>query len=174
VVGSNLVATNAHVVAGISKPYVQDSDGTHGATPVWFDPKLDFAVLRVPNLAGHSLVIANKSAPVGTAAAVVGYPGGGGFKATPAAVSNHFVASGRDIYGRSHTDRDVYELRAKVIPGNSGGPLIAKDGTVIGVIFAESSTYEDVGYALTTGQVTDAINRAVAQNQRVSTGRCAE
>lgn len=174
VVGSNLVATNAHVVAGIKRPYVQDANGSHSATPIWFDPKLDFAVLRVQNLAGHSLVINNGPASVGAPAAVLGYPGGGAFMATPAAASNHFVASGRDIYGQSHTDRDVYELRARVIPGNSGGPLVAKDGTVIGVIFAESSAYQDVGYALTTGQVTDAINRAVAQNQKVTTGKCAE
>ncbi|HVI60577.1 MAG TPA: MarP family serine protease [Candidatus Saccharimonadales bacterium] len=174
VVGSNLVATNAHVIAGIPHPYVQDANGTHGATPIWFDARLDFAVLRVSNLAGHSLVIANQAVAVGTPGAVLGYPGGGPLVVGPAAISNHFVASGRDIYGRGHSDRDVYELRAKVRSGNSGGPVIAKDGSVIGVIFAESSNYEDVGYALTSGQVSDAIHQAVARNQAASTGRCAE
>ena len=55
VVGSNLVATNAHVVAGIKHPYVIDQNGTHSATVIGFDPNLDFAVLRVSNLAGKSL-----------------------------------------------------------------------------------------------------------------------
>jgi S1-C subfamily serine protease len=174
VVGSNLVATNAHVVAGIRHPYVQDSNGTHSGTVIWFDPEMDFAVLRVSNLAGKSLVLSNAHAKLGTAAAVLGYPGGGSFTAKPAAVSNQFVASGRDIYGRGHTDREVYELRADVRQGNSGGPLVAKDGSVIGVIFAESSNYEDVGYALTAAQVNGAINHAAAQNRPVSTGRCAE
>ena len=49
-VGSDLVATNAHVVTGIAHPYVIDSNGTHSASLIWFDPNLDFAVLQVPGL----------------------------------------------------------------------------------------------------------------------------
>lgn len=174
VVGSNLVATNAHVVAGIKHPYVQDGNGSHSSSVIWFDPNLDFAVLRVSNLAGNSLVISDKRAAIGTPAAVLGYPGGGAFQARPAAVSNQFTASGRDIYGRGNTQRSVYELQADIIPGNSGGPLVTKDGTVIGVIFAESTTYPNTGYALTTDQIRGAINQAAARNQPVNTGRCAE
>jgi S1-C subfamily serine protease len=174
VVGTNLVATNAHVVAGIRHPYVADSNGTHSSTVIGFDPKLDFAVLRVSNLAGHSLVVNDKRVAVGTPAAVLGYPGGGDFRAGPAAVSNQFTASGRDIYDRGNTLRDVYELRADIIPGNSGGPLVAKDGSVIGVIFAESTDYPHTGYALTADQVEGEINQAASQNQPVSTGQCAE
>ncbi len=168
------MATNAHVVAGIRHPYVQDSNGSHGSSVIWFDPDLDFAVLRVSNLAGHSLVVTDTRAPVGTPAAVLGYPGGGNFRAGPAAVSNQFTASGRDIYNRGNTLRDVYELRADIIPGNSGGPLVAKDGTVIGVIFAEATDYPHTGYALTSDQVKSEINQAASQNQPVGTGQCAD
>lgn len=174
VVGSNLVATNAHVVAGIRHPYVQDNNGQHGSSVILFDKDLDFAVLRVPNLAGHSLVVTDDHVSVGTAAAALGYPGGGDFRALPAAISNQFTASGRDIYNRAETLRDVYELRADIIPGNSGGPLVNKDGTVIGVVFAESTNYPHTGYALTSDQVTGKINQAAANNQPVGTGRCAE
>lgn len=174
VVGSDLVATNAHVVAGIRHPYVVDGNGTHGSTVIGFDPDLDFAVLRVSNLAGHSLVIADARATVGTPAAVLGYPGGGTFSARAAAVSNQFTASGRDIYGQGNTLRDVYELQADIIPGNSGGPLVARDGTVIGVIFAQSADYPHTGYALTTDKVKAEINQAAAQNQPIGSGQCAE
>jgi S1-C subfamily serine protease len=174
VVGSNLVATNAHVVAGIHHPYIEDDNGSHSGTVIWFDPSTDFAVLRVSNLAGHSLVISSKHIGNGTPAAVLGYPGGGSFTASPAAILDQFTAVGRDIYGRGKTSRQVYELQANVIPGNSGGPLVAKDGTVIGVIFAESTSYQHVGYALTTSQITGAINQAAAQNRAVGTGQCAE
>jgi S1-C subfamily serine protease len=172
VVGSNLVATNAHVVAGIKHPYVIDKNGTHSGTVIGFDPSLDFAVLRVSNLAGKSLVVSHKHFGAGTPAAVLGYPGGGGFSANVAAVLDQFTASGRNIYGRGSTSRDVYELRARIIPGNSGGPLVATDGTVIGVIFAESTSFQNVGYALTTSQVTTEINQAAASNHTVSTGSC--
>jgi hypothetical protein len=45
---------------------------------------------------------------------------------------------------------------------------------VIGVIFAESTTYQHVGYALTTAQVTNELNQAATRSQAVSTGGCAE
>jgi S1-C subfamily serine protease len=174
VVGTDMVATNAHVIAGIRRPFVEDSNGTHSATPIWFDPNLDFAVLRVSNLAGPSLVISNKDITPGTPAAVMGYPAGGPFNAQAAAVLDEFTATGRNIYGRGNSQRQIYEIRAQVIPGNSGGPLVAQDGTVIGVIFAESTSYDRVGYALTSTQVSNEVNQAAANNQPVSTGRCAE
>lgn len=174
VVGNDLVATNAHVVAGINHPYVQDAKGTHSAVAVWFDPNLDFAILRVSNLAGSPIVISSATVANNTPAAVMGYPGGGGFDAEPASVLDEFTAIGRNIYNSGHTERDVYEIAADIIPGNSGGPLVAEDGTVVGVIFAQSTSYNHVGYALTTSQITSEINQAAAQNQAVSTGSCAE
>jgi S1-C subfamily serine protease len=105
---------------------------------------------------------------------VLGYPGGGNFNAGPAAVMDQILARGRDIYGQGRTLRSIYEIQAAVVPGNSGGPLIAKDGSVIGVVFAESTTYDHVGYALTTPKVIDEINQAKQNNQPVSTGQCAE
>ncbi len=174
VVGDNLVATNAHVVAGITHPFIVDGNGTHNAQVIWFDPNLDFAVLRTNNLAGGTLVFSSEHITRGRAAAVLGYPGGGGFIADPAAVLDEFTATGRNIYNQGSTERDVYEIGADIIPGNSGGPLILADGTVIGVIFAESTTYQHVGYALTNQQVISSINQARAQNRTVGTGSCAE
>lgn len=174
VVGSNLVATNAHVVAGIASPYVQDGNGTHSATVIWFDPNLDFAVLSVADLAGSSLTIDTAHLNAGTAAAVMGYPGGGPLSANTAAILDEFTAIGRDIYGRGNTNRDVYEIQASVIPGNSGGPLVGTDGRVIGVVFAQSTSYKNVGYALQAYQVSQEVQQAEKHNQPVSTGRCAD
>lgn len=174
VVNSNEVATNAHVVAGIAHPYVQDSNGTHRASVVWFDPELDFAVLRVNNLAGPSLSVTAGHAGNGTAAAALGYPGGGPFSAQAATVLDEFTATGRDIYGQGVTNRSIYEIQANIIPGNSGGPLITADGAVIGVVFAQSTTYQHVGYTLTTDKVLTELHQASSSQQSVSTGQCAE
>lgn len=174
VIASNEVATNAHVVAGIRQPYVEDANGTHPATVIWFDPELDFAVLRVSHLAGPKLPIAPGTVGRNTPAAVMGYPGGGTFTANGASVLDEFVATGRDIYGRGTTNRKVYEIQADIIPGNSGGPVVATDGSVIGVVFAESTTYPHVGYALTTDKVISEINQAATLNRAASTGQCAE
>lgn len=168
-----IVITNAHVVAGIGTPYVSDSAGTHPATAIWFDPDLDLAVLKVDHLTGKPLTISAKTVDSGTPGVVLGYPGGGGFAAKVAAVLEEFTATGRNIYNAGNTNRDVYELKADIIPGNSGGPLVDKDGTVIGVVFAQSTTYNHVGYALTTPQVNDELAQAVG-HAPVNTGGCAE
>ncbi len=174
IVRPGLVATNAHVVAGIKNPHIQDGNGVHKASVIWFDPNLDFAVLRASDLAGHGLKLSTNIAEPGTHAAVLGYPGGGDFVAKPGAVLDQFAASGRNIYGKSSATRQVYEVQADIIPGNSGGPLIIEDGSVIGVIFAESTTYNQVGYALTAAAIKNPIARAEAQNKTVATGQCAE
>lgn len=174
VAGSGYVVTNAHVVAGVTDPVVLDKNGEHSTTAVWFDPNLDLAVLRVQDLAGSPLSINTSHAPNGTASAVLGYPGGGGFTADPASILSEFTAVGRNIYGEGQTSRDVYGVKANIIPGNSGGPLVNRNGDVIGIVFAESTTYNQVGYALTTPQVVTELHQAEARNTVVSTGQCAE
>jgi S1-C subfamily serine protease len=174
VVRSNMVVTNAHVVAGIATPFVQDVNGTHRGTVIWFDPDLDLAVLRVNGLAGKPLTIAGSAAGDGTPAAVLGYPGGGNFSAGPAAVIDQILARGRDIYGRGLTIRSIYEVQADVVPGNSGGPLIAQDGTVLGLVFAESTSYQHVAYALTPSKINTEVGQAAGQSQPTGTGQCAD
>lgn len=174
VAGNGFVVTNAHVVAGVSNPVVLDTNGEHATTVVWFDPNLDLAVLRVSNLAGRVLTISTNHVANGTASAVLGYPGGGGFTADPASVLSEFTAVGRNIYGQGATSRDVYGVKANIIPGNSGGPLVARDGSVIGIVFAESTTYNQVGYALATPQVVTELHQAETANTPTSTGPCAE
>ena len=174
VVGSNLVVTDAHVIAGIFQPYVIDANGTHKATPIWFDPNLDLAVLRIANLAGGALSFDVNAVSHGTQGGVLGYPGGGSFTADTAAVLDEFTAIGRNIYAQGSTQRDVYSIAANVIPGNSGGPLVNLNGNVIGVVFAASTEYNGVGYALSVPQVVHEVNQARALNHTVSTGSCAQ
>lgn len=173
VVAENTVITNAHVVAGVRRPFIIDANGQHSATVIWFDPDLDMAVLRASGLAGPPLALDATPLDGGTPAVVVGYPGGGDFTASPATILDRFTATGRDIYGRGSTERSIYEVRADIIPGNSGGPMISKDGKVVGLVFAESTTYEDIGYTLTLQPVIDGLQKAQAHNQAVGTGACA-
>jgi S1-C subfamily serine protease len=171
VAAPGLVATNAHVVAGIDKPVVVDAAGTHRATVVLFDPSLDFAVLRAGGLAASPLPLSGAVASRGTVGAVLGYPGGGSFTVSPAAILSEQTALGRDIYDSGLTRRDIYTLQAVVRPGNSGGPLITPDGTVVGVVFAMSTTNGQVGYALTSAEIQPDLARA-ASSGPVATGAC--
>lgn len=172
VVRDQLIATNAHVVAGIKKLFVQDTNGNHRGEVVWFDPNLDFAVVRVKNLSGKPLDFNTDKVEHGTPAVVLGYPGDGDFDAKAAAILDQIKASGRDIYGKGHTLRDVYEVKASIIPGNSGGPVIGVDGRVIGVIFAESTTYQNTGYAITASKASQEVSEAANRTKPVDTGQC--
>lgn len=168
----NTVITNAHVVAGVEQPYIVDAKGKHRAQVIWFDPDLDMAVLKATNLAGSPLVLQPEPAKNSTPAAVLGYPGGGNLTPNPAIVLNSFRAIGRNIYNQGKTERAVYSVKADIQPGNSGGPLINSEGAVIGLIFAESTTYDNVGYALTMDKVIEGLNLARDRSNTVSTGSC--
>ncbi len=171
VVGPGMVATNAHVVAGIDHPMVIDSNGEHRADVVMFDPDMDFAVLRTSGLAAAPLSLATTDVSRGTVGAVLGYPGGGPFSVSSAAVLQRESALGRDIYDSSLTQRDIYVLQAIVRPGNSGGPLITPGGKVVGIVFAMSTTDSSVGYALTSAEVQPDLSQARTSGA-VSTGQC--
>ena len=143
-----------------------------------FDPRLDIAVLRVHGLTDAVLPVDTTVGGPGTTGVVLGYPGGGPLTPRKAGVAAAFKAVGLDIYGSSQTTREIYQLDAVVQPGNSGGPLVASgdpgvaDGTVIGVVFARSTSNPNVGYALAMPAVSADVAHAQAKNQTVSTGSC--
>jgi len=172
VIGGNAVVTNAHVVAGVSRPLVLDSGERFATRLIYFDPRQDLAILHVEGLDAPALAFERTVLPESTATAVLGYPEGGPLTAGDAVILGQTRALGQDIYGRSAVTRSIYEVAAVVEPGNSGGPLITADGHVAGIIFAKSVLQDNVGYALTAGSVADRIEQAVQKNQTVPAGRC--
>lgn len=171
-----VVVTNAHVVAGA--PEVIVSSGTDPgrrrmpATVVLFDPALDVAVLHVPDLRVPRLRWAAADPVRGDVGVALGHPGGASLAAIPAAVAATYVAAGRDLSGHRLVDRPVLELRAAIDPGDSGGPFVLADGTVGGVVFAESRSDPEVGYALAAAVVRATVDPALARTAAVSTGPC--
>jgi S1-C subfamily serine protease len=168
-----VVVTNAHVVAGVTSPEVQvQGGGGFAATTILFDPQLDLAILRPSEAPADPLNLDQLLLDRGDTGAVLGYPGGGGLTGDAAAVRRTIPAVGRDIYGQEVVNRDVYELQAVVRPGNSGGPFVTTDGDVAGLVFAASTTDEDVGYALTAAEVAPGVRRAQGRTGSVGTGPC--
>ncbi|MGO9341479.1 MAG: MarP family serine protease [Acidimicrobiales bacterium] len=172
VVAPGLVVTNAHVVAGVARPDVIDSEGLQPATPVVYDPVLDIAVLRVKGLTVPPLHLDPNLVGRGATGAVLGFPEGGSFKYGAAGVMAAFQATGWDIYGNVEATRSIYEIDAVVRPGNSGGPFVEPDGVVIGVVFARSTVNGSVGYALATPAVLKRVRTAEASPGSVSTQGC--
>ncbi|MCA1839233.1 MAG: MarP family serine protease [Actinobacteria bacterium] len=172
IVAPGVVVTNAHVVAGIRQPSVEDPKTDHKATVVFFDPNYDIAVLRTSRLSGKALTLLRSPVKRGQKGAALGFPGGGDFHVSPAAVLEDINAVGRDIYSKSLSQRRVYELQSEVHPGNSGGPLVRSDGTVVGVIFSASAFRSNVAYALRSVEVAQKVDAASASHSAVDTGPC--
>ncbi|MGX7681431.1 MarP family serine protease [Jatrophihabitans sp. DSM 45814] len=164
--------TNAHVVAGTNDVHVQTSAGSLPAKVVLFDPSRDVAVLFVPGLKAKPLALATKPAVTGQDAIVLGYPQDGPFDVRPARVRDQEKISGQDIYGRQSVVRDIYTIRSVVRVGNSGGPLIATDGSVLGIVFASALDSPDTGFVLTSGEVSSDAATGRAATASVGTGDC--
>ena len=175
-IGDDDLVTNAHVVAGGQVVHVQAPDGSRTlvATVVLFDPEVDLAVLHVPGLGVASLPLAGADPARGDTGAVVGYPNGGPEQSVPAGVRGLEEAQGRDIYNDALVTRRIEVLEATVIPGNSGGPIVRLDGTVIGVVFAASTTDSSEGYALAMSTVGADINAGRGRTAPVSTQNCTQ
>jgi S1-C subfamily serine protease len=171
VLSPDRVMTNAHVVAGANSVTVEASGNPYDATVVSYDPTVDIAILSVPNLPSGPLAFANTSVTSGTQAIVMGYPGGGGFVATPARIRELIELSGPDIYRSATVNREVYTVRASVEQGNSGGPLIDPNGQVLGVVFGAAVDDNDTGFVLTAKEVAAQLAH-IGDTAPVATGEC--
>ncbi len=164
--------TNAHVLAGVDAPQVELPDGRQlDGEVVLFDPAKDLAVLAVEGLPGDPLAFA-PAAPPGTSAVVLGYPQDGPYRADAARVREVVDARGPDIYDRGEVVREVYALRGRVRPGNSGGPVVDASGAVLGVVFAAAADDADTGYALTAAEVAPEAQAGLTAEDAVDTGPC--
>ena len=171
VLSPDRVMTNAHVVAGANSVTVEASGNPYDATVVSYDPTVDIAILSVPNLPPGPLAFANNPVTSGTEAIVMGYPGGGGFVATPARIRELIELSGPDIYRSTTVNREVYTVRASVEQGNSGGPLIDLNGQVLGVVFGAAVDDNDTGFVLTAKEVAAQLAH-IGDTAPAATGEC--
>jgi S1-C subfamily serine protease len=128
------IVTNDHVVQGSTGIRVGFSSGaSYPATTVGTDPSTDVAVVRVkaPAAALHPLAFANSStAEVGDPVYAIGNPFGLDRTMTAGIVS----ATGRDIQAPNGlTIPNAIQTDAAINHGNSGGPLLDRFGSVVGM-----------------------------------------
>jgi putative serine protease PepD len=161
------IATNDHVVQGATEIRVGFSSGApYPATIVGTDPSTDIAVIRVhvPASALHPLAFADSSAlQVGDPAYAIGNPFGLDRTMTGGMVS----AVGRDINApNGFTIPNAIQTDAAINHGNSGGPLLDRDGRVIGINDQiESGTVNGnvgVGFAVSSDTARAIVDELIA------------
>jgi S1-C subfamily serine protease len=172
VMADEYLVTNAHVIVGADSVIVQNADRSFDAVPVLLDLELDVALLWVNGLDAPALAFTTEEPRRGALGATVGYPGGGDETVERATVAAAYFATGLDVTEKDRVTRRIIELRSRVSPGDSGGPFVLQDGTVGGVVFAESRVDPLVGYALSPLEVHDKVANAIGRQTGVPSGPC--
>jgi serine protease Do len=163
------VVTNNHVVKDATSIQVTLTDGRQlPAKVIGVDPKTDLAVLQVKSDTPlpHLALGDSDAVRVGDWVVAVGNPFGLGGTVTAGILS----ARGRHI-GQGPYD-DFLQIDAPINRGNSGGPLFAQDGTVIGVntaIYSPSGGSVGIGFAIPASVVKQVVGQ-LETNGRVERG----
>ncbi|MFY1674711.1 MarP family serine protease [Plantactinospora sp. WMMB334] len=166
------VMTNAHVVAGTRTVWVELDGDRRNARVVVYDPERDLAVLYVPGLEAPAMPFAAAEADIEDDAIVLGFPLDGPYNAQPARIRDVGEIAGPDIYESGRVNREIYTIRGLVRSGNSGGPLVARDGQVLGVIFAAAADDPNTGFAVTADEARSTAETGLERTRVTSTGAC--
>lgn len=168
VVRRDLIATNAHVIAGEHDTDILAPNGQSlSARVVYVDTQNDVAILRVDGLRTPPLAMSG-SEDYPRPVAILGYPRDGALVGIAATAGAPRTVIAPNAYGRHVGPRNVVPLRGRVEPGESGGPVVDSEGGVVAMIFGGAKNGGN-GFAVPVSVVGDALPRAT---RPVSSGPC--
>ena len=139
VIADGYVLTAHHVIMGRNNIFVGPVTTNRWvlAEVVKVDPKLDIALLKAKVVMPSLRFTNSMEVPTGLEVFVLGYPQprvqGMSKKITQGIVNGNRSAPGQ-------TETHQFQISAEVAMGNSGGPVIAPDGSVIGMVQQKLNT----------------------------------
>jgi S1-C subfamily serine protease len=147
------VVTNEHVIDGVTAAVIVTYDGeTHTVTLIGKDVNMDIALLKINDTSYPRLTLGNSNdVQVGEKVIAIGNPLGLQFSVSEGIVSAIHREGDNGINAYIQTD-------ASLNPGNSGGPLIDKEGEAIGINNFKVSGSESLGFALESNYIKETIN----------------
>jgi S1-C subfamily serine protease len=164
------VVTNEHVVSGADSVTLQFKNGAYReGEVVGTDPYTDLAAVEIPDLpdVAEPLPLATSDPPIGTKVVALGTPFGLEASASAGVVSglNRTIPRSNAEQDRGFEIPDTIQTDAAVNPGNSGGPLITLDGTVVAVISAGINASDNIGFGISAPLTRRVIPELIADGE---------
>ncbi len=141
--GKGYLVTNAHVISKMKNIYVANNKGEYfNATAVFTDKNSDLAIIKINDSTFKAInsfpyTITKNNADLGEEFFTLGYP------------RNEIVYGEGYVSAKSGNEGDSasYQLTVSANPGNSGAPVINKNGEIIAIITAKDTKADGVVYA---------------------------
>ena len=154
VIGENLIITNHHVVGESKNVVVKFGAGFEvKGEVIAYNSGRDVATVRLQAVLPKYFVLNRNVPSIGTEVFAVGSPLSDQFSST---VTRGIVSAHREEHGKKLIQSDV-----NVRPGNSGGPLLDKDGTVIGITVSGlqiNGAGQGINFFIPIGDALDAMS----------------
>jgi len=152
------IVTNAHVLSGGRKiQAITSEQKLIDAIFIGYDSEFDIALLKIPGDYEAFELGDSDDIQIGEKVIAIGNPLGLQFSVSEGIVSAIHREGINGIEAYIQTD-------AALNPGNSGGPLINKQGKVIGINNFKISDSESLGFALESDYIKDLVNQ-IAQEE---------
>ena len=163
---SGLLITNYHVISsevdpsyeGSSRMYIRMGDPTSPRIPakvVGWDKAMDLALIKADLNPEYVFSVVDRVVPqVGDMVYAIGSPGGLEKTVTSGIVST----LGRRLLQIG----DVIQIDASVNPGNSGGPVVDREGRLVGITFAGYTQYPGLNFAVPAERLAAALPAMIA------------
>lgn len=153
--GKGFVLTNAHVISQMKNIYVENRKGAYyQAEAVYVDKITDLAILKIIDTSFKAVIslpfsVKKGNSDLGEQFFTLGFP------------RNEIVYGEGYVSAKSGSDGDSssYQLTVSVNPGNSGGPVINRNGEVIGIITAKDSKADGVVYAAKSKNIFELLEK---------------
>lgn len=166
---NGIVLTNRHVVDSSDAEYsvvFGEGEKSYDVKNIYKDPVNDFAILKLDvseNEISNQLVLGDSSnLKVGqTVIAIGNVLGQFGNSVTKGIVSGlgRAITTRSSFFDDGETIEDVIQTDAALNPGNSGGPLLDINGSVIGINVAISQGANNVGFTIPINSIKPVIEQ---------------
>ena len=173
-----IVLTNHHVVAGSTsiKVAVAGTTKSYSADVLGYDATHDVAVIKLRGASGMTTAPLGNSDDVKVGDVVIGLGNAGGAGGAPIPADGTVTGLDKSITamdsenGTSENLTGLIETDAGIQPGDSGGALVSKDGKVVGINTAGSTSNGRTTSATTQGYAIP-INQALDIAQQIRDGK---